>query len=399
MVSSRSPVAEHAEAPVADVHSQLSAFVPGRSLIGLDAARKVLWGALERNELAGAYLLRGPAGSGKTTLARAFAQAAACTKPVTSPFAACEQCLSCRLAARGSHPEIVSIAPAGDQTQIWQFWDRPGRPAGALERTLPFSPTVGARRVYIIERADTLNNAAANSLLKVLEEPPEYAVFVLLTPNADRLLPTILSRCQAIAIPPMPLDALAHRLSGAFGLSAERALALATLAEGRIGTAHRFATDPSALTTLSDVFNIAMRLASAPPLRALRISEELRAIAAGSVAAGEVAEAPAAEPPESSGTAGPRGRADRRGIGVILDMLAFAFRDLLAVSLGTQHTGIVSPDDAAVSDALDRLGPEGCLMTLERILTARRRLDQNVPPNLLTDWLAISISAACAVRR
>src|SRR5438105_8123451 len=187
--------------------------MPFQYLFGHEPAIRALQKALATNELAGAYLFTGPQGVGKTTLALAFAEAAACLNPRNEPFDACGECDSCRRAKQGTQPEISLIPPAGDQTQIWQFWDRDGRPPGILQHSLNFAPSIGRKRVYIIERAETLNIAAANSLLKVLEEPPPYAVFVLLAPHAARLLPTVLSRCQLIRLTPAPVSGLAEYLA------------------------------------------------------------------------------------------------------------------------------------------------------------------------------------------
>ena len=115
---------------------------------------------------------------GKSALAQAFAQGAACLTPQREPFDSCGLCDSCVPAEKGTQPEIVTVAPAGEQIQIHQFWDRDSQTTpGVLSRTLNYAPTVGRKRVYVIEQTETLTESAANSLLKVLEEPPPYAVF------------------------------------------------------------------------------------------------------------------------------------------------------------------------------------------------------------------------------
>src|SRR2546421_7938683 len=179
------------------------------SIFGHDAAIRSLQKTLAGDQLPGTYLFVGPQGVGKTALALALAKTVACLAPRTAPFDACGACDSCRRADAGTQPEIALIAPAGDQTQIWQFWDRDGKPAGILQHTLPFAPSIGRRRIYIVERADTLNEPTANSLLKALEEPPPYALFILLAPHPGRLLPTTLSRAQMVRLAPSPVAAVA----------------------------------------------------------------------------------------------------------------------------------------------------------------------------------------------
>src|SRR5258708_38767343 len=140
--------------------------MPFSEVFGHVSAVRSLQRALVADQLAGTYLFAGPQGVGKTTLSLAFGAAAACLRPRPDPFDACGECDSCRRAAVGAQPEIVLIAPAGDQTQIWQFWDRDGKPPGALQHSLHYGPVIGRDRVYIIARADSLNEPAANSLLK-----------------------------------------------------------------------------------------------------------------------------------------------------------------------------------------------------------------------------------------
>src|SRR5207249_10940769 len=93
------------------------------SVFGHNSAVRALRRGLVANELAGSYLFAGPHGVGKTTLATVFGMAAACLTPNDHPFDACGTCDSCSRALAGAHPEILIISPAGDQTQIWQFWN------------------------------------------------------------------------------------------------------------------------------------------------------------------------------------------------------------------------------------------------------------------------------------
>src|SRR5215470_17328874 len=129
------------------------------SFVGNQPAVRSLQNALSEDRLPGSYLFVGPQGVGKTTLATAFAKALACLSPRSAPFDSCGECESCRRVESGSQTEIVNIAPAGDQTQIWQFWDRDGKPPGSLQRAIRYAPVMGRKRIFIIERADTLNEA------------------------------------------------------------------------------------------------------------------------------------------------------------------------------------------------------------------------------------------------
>lgn len=369
--------------------------MPLHSLFGLDGAVRGLRRALADDRLAGTYLFVGPDGVGKNALAMAFAEAATCLSPVLDPFDACGRCDSCIRAARGQQPEIVRIEPAGDQMQIWQFWDRNGRPPGALQHTLNYAPGIGRRRVYIIDRADALNEAAANSLLKVLEEPPPYALFVLLSPNPARMLATILSRAQVVRLVTAPVDALAAYLASAHGVDPSRARRCAALAEGRTGRAIALATDDAAETEIRCIVDLTRDMCFASPLRALQMGERMRQMAAGLRSlTGQTSGA--AEPAAAEGApAEGKERVGRRQLGALVDGMAAAFRDMLALRLSGRDAPILHVDrrdelaEAAATRSADCW--MGCLDTL---LAARRRIDQNASVPLLTDWLAIRIVCA-----
>src|SRR5205823_5208068 len=151
-------------------------------------------------------------------------------------------------------------------------------------------------RVYIIERADTLNEPTANSLLKALEEPPPYALFILLAPHSGRLLPTILSRAQMIRLSPSPVDALADYLAETQGISADRARTIASYAEGRTGAALDLARRPAVQAEMDKVIDFAMTIPAATPLRALKLAEGLRKLSAGFKALGVSGGLDAGEP-------------------------------------------------------------------------------------------------------
>jgi DNA polymerase-3 subunit delta' len=176
-----------------------------------------------------AYLFRGPAGTGKRTAARAFA-AALLADGAHDAAGAAER------VQRGSHPDLTWVAPSGAAEMLVSDIDEPVVAAAA--RT-PFEST---RRVFVIERAETMGDATANRLLKTLEEPPEYAHLILLTDRPDDLLPTISSRCQHVRFDPLPTAELAAGLE-AGGTPADEAQACARLSLGDGQRARQLAGD------------------------------------------------------------------------------------------------------------------------------------------------------------
>ncbi len=198
-------------------------------LPGLDHhphARAVLRGALPPDGFAShAYLFRGPAGTGKRTVARAFA-AALLADGSTDPAGAAERVM------RGCHPDLSWIAPSGAAEMLVSDIDEPV--VLAAGRT-PFEAN---RRVFVIEQAETMNDATANRMLKTLEEPPAYAHLILLTDRPGELLATISSRCQDVRFDALPEAELAARLERD-GASPQTALACARLS---LGDGHQAAT-------------------------------------------------------------------------------------------------------------------------------------------------------------
>ncbi|MDC7699170.1 DNA polymerase III subunit delta' [Vogesella indigofera] len=179
------------------------------------------WQRLAANfeRLPNAWLLSGPAGIGKREFAQEVARSLLCEAPQADHHA-CGQCQACHWFAAGNHPDLRVLTPHGDDEEA-----EDGKEAKAPKRKLPvikidgvrnviefahLSAHRGGRRVVIVEPAEALNPAAANALLKVLEEPPAEVVFLLVSDAPQRLLPTIKSRCRQFPLSlPSPSQALA----------------------------------------------------------------------------------------------------------------------------------------------------------------------------------------------
>ena len=361
------------------------------SLYGQELAIGTLRRALEADQLSGAYLFVGTAGVGKGALAQAFAQAATCLNPVQKPFDSCGICDSCRRAEKGEQPEIVTVRPAGEQMQIWQFWDRDNKAtAGVLSRNLNYAPAIGKRRIFILEKAETLNESAANSLLKVLEEPPPYVVFILLAPSSSRVLPTIISRSQMLRLQAFPTGELTDFLVAQAGIEGDRAAMLSLYSEGRIGQALTFAHNPVVKEEIDRILDFAEGVPNAPMVRALRLAESLRKIAGQTKAlAGDDTAESAGEASESA----VKEKVARKQYAAVFDLLVTFFRDLLALRVGNDK-GVVNRERITTFKRLaNSSSPERWTRCLDAILLARRRLDANVNITLMTEVLAMSLLA------
>ena len=186
------------------------------NVVGQDRAVALLQRAAMRP--VHAYLLVGPRGSGTDEAARCFAAA------VIAP----DDDRTWDLALRGRHPDVIEIDPADNQIRVEHA-------QGIIDEAYS-SPVEGDRKAIIVFEAERLNEAAANKLLKTLEEPPASAVLVLVTAGADQLLPTIRSRCQRVDFANLAAGTIEHVLTDA-GVAPDRAALVARLAGGRLDRA------------------------------------------------------------------------------------------------------------------------------------------------------------------
>lgn len=180
-----------------------------------------------------AYLFLGGAGAGKRLIANTFAKALQCEGEKRP----CDSCKSCHAFNHGNHPDVIYFQPLknGKTYTIEDVREQ-------LLETVDLKPFQYEKKIYIIEKADTLNIQSQNALLKTLEEPPAHAVFLLLAERAEAFLPTILSRVVVMKIRPLSAETIADYLMQA-GHVAEESHILSAYAQGRIGQALELVED------------------------------------------------------------------------------------------------------------------------------------------------------------
>ena len=175
------------------------------ALLGNERLKQNLTGAFAKNRISHFYLISGPEGSGKKTLARLLSAAVLCTgsqKP-------CLSCAHCRKAMANTHPDLITIDdPEKKHVPIELIRD--------ARADIYIQPNEANRKIYLFPRAQDMLPPAQNALLKILEEPPAYGVFILLTDNAEKLLPTVRSRCTELALTALPESQLQFTLQKAY---------------------------------------------------------------------------------------------------------------------------------------------------------------------------------------
>jgi DNA polymerase-3 subunit delta' len=195
-------------------------------VIGQDKILSLLDYSLKTNTIAHAYLLVGPRHVGKRTLAFNLAQALNCDGPELP----CGQCRSCQRILEGKHADVTPIG-LDSKTEIGIDDIR------GLQRLANLPPYEGKCKVFIIDDAEYLSTEAANSLLKILEEPPPRIVWLLLAAEEEHLLPTIISRCQRLELKPVPPERVQEILVNSYNVDANKAKILTQLCHGRLGWA------------------------------------------------------------------------------------------------------------------------------------------------------------------
>jgi DNA polymerase III subunit delta' len=351
---------------------------------------------LSSGEVAHAWLLLGPPGSGKRAAAMAMAAALECE---VAPLSGCGECSSCVRILRSRHPDVHHVLPEG-----------PLIPVDLIrESVIPEasrSPFEARYKIFIIEEAERMNEAAQNALLKTLEEPQPSTVFILISDQEDDLLDTVRSRCRTFRLEPVSEERVVTLLREA-GASDPEAQLAARLSEGDIGRAQALALDPEAIARRELWRSLPARVASASD--ALDLAEEVIAEASAAVKSLETSQkAEVLELAEALGEG--RGTATARNalanrhkresrrlqeeiLGEALHQLATFYKDVVALRSGGGEA-IVNVDlfDELESWSKSAVPDRALLQAVEGCLSARGALPQNANPLLTLEGAFVGIS-------
>src|SRR5574340_51815 len=228
-------------------------------MIGHEWAVRGLARSLASDRVAHAYLFTGPHGIGKTTLARALAQALECT----GAHPPCGECRSCQKVAHARHPDVLLVEGVPPR---YDFDKDPPPPPRSndrerrtlrirqirdIERDLARTPFEGRWKVVLLRRFEEAEEPAANAFLKTLEEPPARARLILIARDSSLVLPTIASRCQVVPLRPLAIKTVEQALCERWQVEPSPARLLARLSGGRLGWAARASANPKMLEARS----------------------------------------------------------------------------------------------------------------------------------------------------
>ncbi len=326
--------------------------MPGfNEIVGHKEIIRHLQNSIKLGKVSHAYMIGGEPGSGKTLLASAFAMTLQCQEKGSDP---CLECSSCKRALSKNHPDIIFVT--SEKTNSIGIEDIRKQ----VIDDVAIKPYCSSYKVYIIRGAERLTLQAQNALLKTIEEPPAYAVILLLTSNQEALLPTISSRCVKLSLRPVKESMVKEYLMETMRLPDYQAWMDAAFSQGNIGKAKKIAE--------SDEFSVLME-------RALRILKKSKEIEWNELmeAIKELTQ-------------------DKERIYEYLDMYLMWFRDVLLYKATRDVDGVVFKNQLnSIKERASHSSYEGIEKIIDAIAKAKERLHANVNFELVMELLFMTI--------
>lgn len=307
--------------------------------------------AVSNDKVSHAYILNGERGSGKKLLANLFAMSLLCEKGGPDP---CNQCHSCKQAESGNHPDIIRVThekPNSISVDDIRM---------QVNHTVDIKPYQGPYKVYIIPQADLMTVQAQNALLKTIEEPPEYAVFLLLTENAEMLLPTINSRCVMLKLRNIKDTLIKKYLMEKLQIPDYKADMCAAFAQGNMGRAIMLANSEH----FNEIREEAVQLLKY--IHEMELSEIVTAVKNITVYKLEITD--------------------------YLDIIMIWYRDVLLYKATKEIDKVVFKDQIPfIKEQAKKSSYEGIELILKSIENAKARLKANVNFDLVMELLFLTI--------
>ena len=326
--------------------------MPGFSdVLGHEQTIAHMKSAIEANKVSHAYLLAGEKGSGKKMLAGIFARTLQCEADGSEP---CGKCHSCIQAESGNQPDIIYVTH-----------EKPGSISvddirGQVNGDIQIKPYSSPYKIYIIDEAEKLTQQAQNALLKTIEEPPAYAIIMLLTANEGMLLPTIKSRCVTLTMKPVPLPLIRQYLMEELQIPDYRADICAAFSQGNVGKAKRLALSDSFGEMLEHALHMVKYISEMEPSD---LVEDLKKI-----------------------------NTYKMDIQDYLDLLTVWYRDVLMFKVTKDMNLLIFKDEyKMINETGEKVDYAGLEAILAAIDTARTRLNANVNMELAMELLLLTM--------
>ena len=307
--------------------------------------------AIKAGKVSHAYIFNGDKGSGKKTLAEAFAMTLQCTSEGDVP---CGTCHSCRQAASGNHPDIIYVSHEKPTSiGVEDIRDQ-------LTGDIQIRPYNGKYKIYIINEAEKMTVQAQNAILKTIEEPPEYAVIILLTSNEQSFLDTIRSRCVVLNLKPVSDEQVKQYLMEQIQVPDYQADICVAFAQGNIGKAVRLASSEDFTAIKASAMSLIRNVGK------MEISEIIDFVK-------DIQEY-------------------KITIQDYLDILALWYRDMVYYKATKDIDGIVFQDELRIiRETVKRCSYEGVEEVMQAIESAKTRLNANVNFDLTMELLFLVI--------
>lgn len=320
-------------------------------IIGQEQLKEHLQNAIAMNKVSHAYIINGERSSGKEFVAKVFAAALQCERGGTEP---CGECHSCIQAKSGNQPDIIFVSH--DKPNSIGVEDIRAQ----INNDIGIKPYSSPRKVYIMNEGEKMTVQAQNALLKTLEEPPEYAVILILTANVDSLLPTILSRCVVLNMKPVPDHKVKKYLMEELEIPDYKANICVAFARGNIGKAKMLASSEEFEKVKEEAVTLVKYIND------MDISEVVKAIKKISEYQFDVTD--------------------------YLDILSVWYRDALLFKATKDANSLIFKNELQyIRKVADRSTYEGIETIVKALQQAKRRLEANVNFDLTMELLLLTI--------
>lgn len=320
-----------------------------QDIIGHEQIKEHFQKAIENHKVSHAYILTGEAGMGRKSLANAFALTLLCEKGKSEP---CMECHACKQVLSGNHPDLIYVTH-----------DKPNSIGvddirEQINNTIMVRPYSSYYKIYIVDEAEKMTQQAQNALLKTIEEPPSYAIIILLTTNQEAFLPTILSRCVQLKLKPLKDFVVKSYLTESMQVPEADAEVYAAFARGNLGKAISTASSEDFKLLHKEVLHLLKHV------KEMDISELLDYIR--------------------------KLKEDKLDIYECLDFMQLWYRDVLLYKVTKDINLLVFKDEYRTINEISKTsGYDGMEKVLEAIDKARTRLDANVNMELAMELMLL----------